>query len=508
MQELPPTLRNSTLTVGLIVITLAIYWPSTLALWDFWTDDNHSGAHGPLVAVLALCLLFWARQRLGAVRVKPSAMAGALLIMCSLAWLVFWRAGIQELHILLLPVLMGLAVYTALGFAAALQVALPIGYLYFAVPAWGIFIHPLQQLTIRAVGVLAPLIGIPAQIQGDLVTLPGVGVFEIAGGCSGVNFLTVGLAVAVLLGEVERAGVARRALLVGVMAILSILSNWIRVLTIIDAGYTTQMRHVLVTRGHYMFGWVLFTIVIVAFVWAFSRRQASADGEPVRAAGASSPAVRVPGYAVAVAALVAMPLVIYTVAASLDPAVAPVAFAAPSGHAGWEGPVSGVGDSWTPDFVGPHSQWHFGYRGPTGRGVDMVVIGYSTQAQGRELVSSENSLFGTASNSSVAESKVELGGESFMETVVTDARGHRSVVWSVYDIGGREFATPLMSQLWYGIRSFGGPPYSALFAFRTACSGSCDTARDTLRSFVQTMGQDCFASVTREPRPSHVSRPA
>jgi EpsI family protein len=216
----------------------------------------------------------------------------------------------------------------------------------------------------------------------------------------------------------------------------------------------------------------------------------------------------VPGYAAAVAALAAMPLVIYTVAASLDPAVAPVVFAAPSGHAGWDGPVSGVGDAWNPDFVGPHSQWHLGYRGTAGRSVEMLVIGYSSQAQGRELVSSGNSLFGAARESSVAESKVQLGGESYIETVATDALGHRSVVWSVYDIGGREFATPLMSQLWYGIRSFVGPPYSVLFAFRTACSGSCGAARDTLRSFVQTMGPDCFASVTREPRPVHVSRPA
>jgi EpsI family protein len=507
MQELPPALRNSTLSVGLLVLGVAVYWPSTLALWDFWTDDNHSGAHGPLVAVLSVWLLFRARQRLAAARVRPAPWAGVLLLLCSVAWLVFWRAGIQELHILLLPVLLGLAVFTALGFEAALQIALPIGFLYFAVPAWGIFIHPLQELTIRAVGVFAPLIGVPAQIHGDLVNLPGVGVFEIAGGCSGVNFLTVGLAVAVLLGEVENASLARRGLLVGVMAVLAILSNWIRVLIIIQAGYTTQMRHVLVSRGHYMFGWMLFTVVIVAFVWAFSRSQGTSGPEPA-VPRVAAPAVGAWGYGVAVVALVAMPLAIYTVAMSLDPVAAPLAFAPPAGHAGWEGPESSAGAAWRPDFVGPHAQWHFGYRGPAGRSVETVAIGYATQAQGRELVSSENSLFGAAKESALTESKVELGKSFYIETVTSDAQGHRSIVWSVYDIGGRQFATPLLSQLWYGVRSFGGPPYSVLFAFRAACEGSCDAARESLRSFVTTMGPDFFASVTRESHPLHSLRPA
>jgi len=48
--------------------------------------------------------------------------------------------------------------------------------------------------------------------------------------------------------------------------------------------------------------------------------------------------------------------------------------------------------------------------------------------------------------------------------VVADEQGRRSLVWSVYDIGGREFVTPLLSQLWYGVRSLAGAPYSVLFA--------------------------------------------
>jgi EpsI family protein len=497
--------RNMMQSVGLIVLTLAVYWPSSAALWDFWNDENHAGAHGPLVAALSVWALFRNRKRLAQAQAGPSLAAGALLVLFSAMWLVFWRAGIQELHILLLPLLMGLAVYATLGYAAALEVALPIGFLYFAVPAWGIFIHPLQQLTVYAVGVLAPVIGLPAQIDGNLVRLPGVGVFEIAGGCSGVNFLTAGLAVAVLVGEVERASLARRAFLICAMSVAAILSNWVRVLTIIEAGYTTHMRHVLVSRGHYMFGWLLFTVIVVAFVMVFTRP--SATEIPVSDSPREGmPPGRATACVAAALALALLPLVTYGVAANVDPHVAAVAFSAPPGRAGWQGPLIGSREEWQPVFVGTHTQWHFAYKDPAGRTVEMVAIAYSTQAQGRELVNSENSLLGANGAISVAESTVNVGAGSYIETLSADGRGYRSVLWSVYDIGGQEFVTPLLSQLWYGLRSLGGPPYSVLFAFRATCEQSCDVARATLSDFLEAMGPGFLTAVARESRAARAMR--
>jgi EpsI family protein len=501
MQESASSLRNALLSAGLVAIALMAYWPSTAALWGFWTNDNRSGTHGLLVAPLAVWLLYRARYRLAAVEVRPSRIACGLLLLCSIAWLVFWRAGIQELHLLLLPFLMGLAIFASLGFRAARIVALPLGYLYFAVPAWGIFGRPLQDLTIDAVGALAPLIGVPAHIQGDLVLLPGVGVIEIASSCSGVNFLTIGLAVAALLGELERASLRRRALLAVVMGTLALVSNWLRVLIIVEAGYATHMRHVLVSRSHYMFGWVLFTTVMVAFVWLLARPDTSAARATNFPLGGPL-AARTSAYVTTVIALVAMPLLVYMIVTRLDASATSIAFAAPLGRAGWEGPVSGASDPWKPAFAGAHSQWYSEYQGAAGHRVEMVAIGYPMQAQGRELVSEENSLFGATSLAAVAKHTVVLDGQPYIETVAADDSGGRFLVWSIYDIGGRRFVTPLMSQLWYGVRSLEGPPYSILFAFRTACEGSCDAARDVLRSFAQTMGGPFFQSVSRTP-PTH-----
>ena len=504
MQETVPEPRTALLIAGLLVLAALTYWPSSQALWEFWTNDNTAGAHGLLVAPLAAWLLYRARHRLALVPVRPSLGAGVLLVMASVAWLVFWRAGIQELEILALPVLMGLSVYAALGWQAARSVAFPIGYLYFAVPAWGIFIGPLEDLTTAAVGVLAPLIGVPAHTQGDLILIPG-GIIEVARGCSGQAFLTVGLAVAALLGELENATLLRRVVLFVVMGALAVLSNWIRVLVIVEAGYTTHMRHVFVTRSHFLFGWILFTSVMVAFVWLLAGRPKAAPAASP-APGERRPTRMMPTYVAAVAALAAVPMLVYTFVLRLDVTAAPVSFQAPAGRGEWRGPVNAPNEAWRPVFVGAHSQWYFAYEGPSGHNVEMVAIGYPMQAQGRELVNEENSLFGVDAPEPTAEAKITLDGESYIELVAADQHGQRWLTWSVYDIGGREFVTPLLSQLWYGLRSLGGPPYSMQFAFRTQCSQSCDTARGTLRSFLKTMRRDCFASVGRSPQ-SPPSRP-
>ena len=197
-----------------------------------------------------------------------------------------------------------------------------------------------------------------------------------------------------------------------------------------------------------------------------------------------------------------MPLAVYAFVPRLDVQAAAVAFTAPAGRGEWHGPlVAGVGEEWRPVYVGDHSQWYFAYEGPSGHNVEMVAIGYPMQAQGRELVNEENSLFGADAPEPTAESQVKLGTTSYTEIVSADPRGRRWLAWSVYDIGGRRFVTPLWSQLWYGLRSLAGPPYSMQFAFRAECSAaSCDAARASLQSFLKAMGPDCFASVGRTPQ--------
>jgi hypothetical protein len=81
-----------------------------------------------------------------------------------------------------------------------------------------------------------------------------------------------------------------------------------------------------------------------------------------------------------------------------------------------------------------------------------------------------------------------VDGVPYLETETSSGDGRLLLVWSLYDVGGRRFATPLMSRLWYGISSLGGHPNPVLFAFWTDCNASCDAARRTLTDFARSIG--------------------
>jgi EpsI family protein len=406
----------------------------------------------------------------------------------------------------MLPVLILLGVLSACGPQVTRTIAVPVGFLYFAMPAWNLLAWPLQSLTLWIVRVAAPVIGVPATVSGSLIALPDDMKFKVALVCSGAGFLAQGLAVAALLGELEQARVGRRLRLLGAMAMLAIVTNWLRVLVLVHVGYSTGMRHVLVTRHHLLFGYVLFVLTLVVFVWiaasqrSFSTPQAAPTALRSSAHGGGD-------YLWAAIALAAPPLAAVALAAASD-RVSARALDLPAGRADWNGPLAAVDETWRPLFVGLHDEARGLYRDLSGHTVEVVVIGYSAQAQDRELVNEGNSLVGSGALTLLRSDRTEGLGRPLHEDVTADTEGHRSLIWSFYAIAGRPFVTPVWAQLWYGLHAFGTPPYSALFAFRTSCAPSCAAARAVLASFTQAMRPEALAAGTRGPLPAQDMLPA
>ena len=474
---------------ALMLITLLAYWPGTVALWRFW-GQSFLGSQGPLVAAISAWLILRSRPVLEGTGVRPSAGGCVALWVCSAASVIFWRSAIQELQMLLLPLLLFFGVLAAFGRRVASIVAFPLAYLYFAEPTWRILIGPLQSLTVRVVAFIAPLVGMPVVASGTLLYLPRNVTFEVTPFCSGVNFLVVGLSVAALIGELQRESLQRRAALLGVMTLLVLAGNWLRVLAIMAAGYTSGMR-LLVTRGHVLFGWLLFALMMFAFVvWAVRRAPvAGRETIPARATAASEPGWLV-GFGTAAAILVVMPVLARATTGMLRAGGGSLALQLPAAPAGWQGPLASSATRWKPDFVGAHSEWHAAYRDDSGATVELVAIGYSAQEQDRKLVSEGNSLLGNGDLKALGKATIVHGAQPHLEFLADDAAEHRFVIWSVYDIGGRRFVTPLFSQLWYGVRSLGRAPYSVQFAYRTVCQPSCDAARIRLAWFERVVASE------------------
>jgi len=490
---------HTTVLVGvLIAVGVFAYWPGAVALWRYWIDEPSLGGHGILVAALALWLLARARDRTDSEPVQAAPWALLLLVPCSVAALVFWKAGLQALQLLMLPAVIWLAVLAAFGTAVARSVSVPIGYLYFAMPAWNILSVPLQELTVHAVALVAPLVGLPATVSGASFAFPNGARFVVTLACSGVGFLAQALAVAVLLGELEEAKFARRAGLFISMALVALVTNWVRVILLLAIGYSSGMDNVIVSQRHLEFGYVLFVIVLVAFVWVATRRTLP---EPeARAPRLEAPAAT--AYLVAITALVAGPLPILLWERSDDADLTPRAMRMPLGENAWHGPLPVADATWRPVFVGAHSEQHVAYEDREGHRIEAVAVGYAVQQQGRELVNEGNSLLGQGGLSVLAMAFVDVGESTYREVVAVDLQGNRSVIWSFYDIDGESFVVPIVSQLWYGIRALTSRPDSELFAFRTACAPSCAEARGVLESFLHGMEPGLRGDAWRAARDS------
>jgi exosortase len=249
---------------GLIVTVLLAYWPTWIALWR---------PHGYFVSVLSVCLLLSARTRLANAPIKPLTWTLPLLVLCAIAAVLFWRSGIPALQLLMLPLLILLGVLAGFGAAVTYIVAVPIAFLYFAAPVWNVVLtSPLQDLTVWVTRILAVAGGLPATFHGNLIQFPNGITFEISEWCSGAGFLMQGLAVAMLLGELEQASLARRLRLLLSIALVALAANWIRVLLIIELGYWSGMRSMLATSHHVAFGYALFVLALALFVWLATRR--------------------------------------------------------------------------------------------------------------------------------------------------------------------------------------------------------------------------------------------
>ena len=472
--------------LALALLVTLVYWPSPAVYYEQWQDfANITFTHGWLVLAVCVALVVRSRREIAAAPVRFWPLGLLALGGCILVWLVCYRASIEDLEVTIFPAIFWLALAAAFGLRVGLLLAFPVAFFYFAVPSWSQLANPLQELTVFALRGFLWATGPRVLISGDTIHIPN-GSFVIEEGCSGLHFMIVGLAVAALHGELRRDPWRVRIAQLALMAILALLANWVRVYTVIEAGYLTDMHSYLVSVSHYWFGWGVFAVALVLF---FGLTTLFGPPEPARdpaqrVAQTPGPPAPLVGLAATVLVLVALPAVSWGLRA-LQPAAALSAALAPSAQAPWSSAPSDTLSSWRPAFPGADQEQRFAYTNTSGDIMEMFRVAYRTQRQGAELVGSGSTVIGRGLKVR-SEEVVNTATGAFRETEVADRSGARSLIWSRYEIAGRDFVKPLASQLWYGIKAIVSNPPATLIAYRAACvtGGDCEDARRVLREFV------------------------
>lgn len=482
-----------TAEVLIVVATLLLLWPTTLSLIQSWEPSSSTTyGHGYLILAISFWLLVRNRYRLEDVTPRPSVLAAVLIIPVAFVWLVTLRASVETAHQLLVPVLLWLAIAAALGMRTAWRTSFPIGYLFFALPVWDLINGVLQTGTVLATDFLLKLSHVNAYVEGNIVHLAS-GVFEIAGGCSGLHFFIVALALATLYGEISNDTPKVRLQLLALAVTLSILTNWVRVYTIIMAGYLTDMQHYLVRVEHYKFGWIVFAVMMTLYFLIARRFPMSAATAPAEQKHYAAQAL--PGVAagMAIVSIALLPAPAWNMLVPLVNATAPSqAELLPRDPGTWQGPRPASSAVWQPVFVGADLT-ALGEYSLAGQHVSMYTAIYLSQAQGRELKGYANSIAG---KSAAVISDERRAGQTPMREMVMESDAGTAVVRYYYRIDTTTLDRDTLAAVSYGLQSLTHAPLSRVVAARAICAPDCNAARAALDDFTNALDAPVASSST------------
>ena len=251
-----------------LLVTCFFLQDAVVSLLQRW--NNHEAySHGYLVLICSFYLIYAARNKMQISLASPSPLALIGVVGCSLIYFASEQLGIIIIQQMLVPVIILFVMSSLFGLLFGRSILVPLFLLYYAIPFWDYIAYPLQLLTVTINSLFIDLFNITAIIDGVFVTLPGIGVFEVAHGCSGIGYLMVAMMITSLYAVLNLNRLKNQLLLVGMGIFLGLLSNWLRVFIIVYVGFKSNMTSSLI-EDHEMFGWVVFSVAIIP-IFIFGR---------------------------------------------------------------------------------------------------------------------------------------------------------------------------------------------------------------------------------------------
>lgn len=253
--------------IGLLAFLALLYARTANSIFDEWTGTG-TYSHGLLAFVIIIYLFWLDRYKLiPADRIQWLPLVG--LIGATTAWLLSQAANIWLIEIVALYGIFVCALALIYGIEIWLRCYLVLASLVLILPVWS-FLQPiLQALSAEVTHFALEQLDIPVFRESYLFAVPG-GSFMIEPACSGLGFFLSSCLLAIIYTRVYDLQARSSLLLLAAAVGISILSNWLRIISIMVIGNMTNMEHPIV-NDHVTFGWILFSVMLVPFMWIASR---------------------------------------------------------------------------------------------------------------------------------------------------------------------------------------------------------------------------------------------
>jgi exosortase A len=367
-------------------ILLLFYHDAAGAVAIWW--DSATFNHCLLIPFILWWLVAQRREEL--TRLTPAAWWPGLLLVGAgaLGWMLGEASGVAfARHLGLLFMLQG-AVIAILGKHVARGLAFPLFFALFLVPFGEELIPAMQTVTAQIASALLSVTGVPAHLEGIFITTP-TGYFQVAEACAGVKFLIAMAALGALVANVCYRSWTRRLAFVAVSLIVPILANGIRAWLTVYVAHRTGSVDLAAGFDHVVYGWFFFAVVIaiiMAIGWRFFDRGVNDPWFDPKMLQPEVPrGARVNAVVAAMLGLIVAPVAWLMLVGATGTRPAPAGIAAPQ-VAGWQVVPQGQGRAWEPHYVGADRIRLAHYRDAQGRIVDLAIVLFASQSEGRELV--------------------------------------------------------------------------------------------------------------------------
>lgn len=467
-------LKNTWPVILLPVLLLVFFGDTLLVLHHSWILWDQAYSHGYLIIGL---LAFWVmRESLHTGLVwdtKTWPFAAAVFLGMLFAW---YSGRVIQFQVLEQVALLGIGwswMWVVGGWRLAKHLMAPFAIGLLAIPLWDVLISSLQDLTVFVVSHITQWMGITAYIENNTVELP-YGMLVIADGCAGLNLFLVSLSVGAIYSYMYLIKPKSIAICIGSLLALGLLTNWLRVLSLVVIGYVTEMESEIV-YDHGTFGWMIFAGVLVLFFFVYRRveRTSTANAPELEAI---NPLLH-PGFWFAVAALIAVPTWASLVATDGAQGYAPKQLALPNAtieptdKPAWQPAMSGydVHQSWV-------VRW-------AAEPVYLNVFSYTSQRQGKELIYYSNKIAEKYDMKPLQWTQEEQADAPPLNSAIVTSEAQAHIVLWVYKVGPWYTRSQLVAKLLQLPASFTGYRIAELVTLSIACDkpgAVCDSEQATL----------------------------
>jgi exosortase A len=378
--------RHAAILGGVAILLLLLFRSDAAGLAKIWWTSTTFG-HCLFIAPV-IAWLVWNR-RVELAQVAPVAWWPGLTLVAvgGFGWLLGDAASVAlARHLGLVMMLQG-AVVTILGPNVARALLFPLCYAFFLVPFGEGLEGPLQTVTVGMTMPLLHLFGVPAQVDGVLITIPN-GYFEVAEACSGAKFVIAMIAYGALVANVCFTAWTRRAIFMVVALIVPVLANGLRAFGTIYAAHLTSVARA-TGMDHIVYGWIFFGVVMAAVIaigWRWFDRAPDApvfDPTTLQAEPKRRIDVLI---AAALVLTVAGTFTAWSAAIAGRAQLLPNAISLPE-VPGWHRAPMSIRAPWSPYYPGADHFLIGRYDNGSGDVVDLAIAVYGSQHEGKELVS-------------------------------------------------------------------------------------------------------------------------